>query len=661
LASSSQDKRIRLWKIKTNSPSSATDTPSATQNLSQNLLLSKFAVTDNESMSIITMSQKGLMITLPKGESFSIILESVLVGHDDWVLGICWAMPQWQADTKKIHQPMSLVSASMDRTMILWEPEPSSGLWIEKVRVGDIGGNHLGFFGTAFGKDGRYLLAHGYNGAFHLWKSKPETDEWVPHVTVSGHFDEVRDISWDPTYHYLISVSKDQTSRLWAQWFRSEEYITKNTPNRLLSKVTWNEIARPQIHGHDLNCLSFINNRLHRFVSGAEEKVIRVFDAPRTFVDNLKNITNWKTEDNDFEKRPLTANVPPLGLSNKPIFDQKSSLEKSETESILEKLKASMSGDEGEFEGDAFDWEENKMNHPPLILQQPPFEEHLLQRTLWAEIEKLYGHGNEIISLSGSHSGDLLASSCKGTTADQSAIRIWCTTKWKEKCVLKAHTLTVTQMSWSHDDRYLLSISRDRCFCVSQIIRKGDDIEAKLLKRVKAHARILWGCDWAPDDKYFATASRDKKVKIWSSVTTNNSEVDWVQDSQLEFKHSVTAVAWAPLYFSAGSTKADGANTPPFNYILAVGLESGGLSLWSATSQFDDSAKKSTLRWTSFLQIETLHSHNETVRRIRWRLKPTDYPQVTENRLMAIAGTTLELATCSKDHSVRLFAVTIKS
>jgi elongator complex protein 2 len=67
---------------------------------------------------------------------------------------------------------MKLVSASMDRTMILWEPDPISGLWIEKVRVGDIGGNHLGFFGAAFGKEGRYILAHGYNGAFHLWKNK---------------------------------------------------------------------------------------------------------------------------------------------------------------------------------------------------------------------------------------------------------------------------------------------------------------------------------------------------------------------------------------------------------------------------------------------------------------------------------------------------------
>jgi hypothetical protein len=35
-------------------------------------------------------------------------------------------------------------------------------------------------------------------------------------------------------------------------------------------------------------------------------------------------------------------------------------------------------------------------------------------------------------------------------------------------------------------------------------------------------------------------------VKIWSRVTKENSEIDWIQDSQLEFKHSVTAVGWSP-------------------------------------------------------------------------------------------------------------------
>lgn len=35
--------------------------------------------------------------------------------------------------------------------------------------------------------------------------------------------------------------------------------------------MTWHEISRPQIHGYDINCISFVNK--WRYVSGSDEKV----------------------------------------------------------------------------------------------------------------------------------------------------------------------------------------------------------------------------------------------------------------------------------------------------------------------------------------------------------------------------------------------------
>ena len=58
----------------------------------------------------------------------------------------------------------------------------------------------------------------------------------------------------------------------------------------------WYEIARPQVHGYDLQCLAMINR--YKFASGADEKVIRAFEAPRNFIKNFCSLCgkDLKTE-----------------------------------------------------------------------------------------------------------------------------------------------------------------------------------------------------------------------------------------------------------------------------------------------------------------------------------------------------------------------------
>ena len=50
----------------------------------------------------------------------------------------------------------------------------------------------------------------------------------------------------------------------------------------------WHEIARPQVHGYDLIGAAFLDSL--RFVSIADEKVARVFEAPREFVEVVNNL-----------------------------------------------------------------------------------------------------------------------------------------------------------------------------------------------------------------------------------------------------------------------------------------------------------------------------------------------------------------------------------
>jgi len=52
--------------------------------------------------------------------------------------------------------------------------------------------------------------------------------------------------------------------------------------------ISWHEIARPQVHGYDLLNVVFVNPL--RFASIADEKVVRVFDAPRGFVQSAAKL-----------------------------------------------------------------------------------------------------------------------------------------------------------------------------------------------------------------------------------------------------------------------------------------------------------------------------------------------------------------------------------
>jgi len=51
---------------------------------------------------------------------------------------------------------------------------------------------------------------------------------------------------------------------------------------------TWHELSRPQIHGYDLIAATWLGSL--KFVSVADEKVARVFDAPKGFVKTLSGL-----------------------------------------------------------------------------------------------------------------------------------------------------------------------------------------------------------------------------------------------------------------------------------------------------------------------------------------------------------------------------------
>uniref|UniRef100_A0A7N8XC63 Elongator complex protein 2 n=1 Tax=Mastacembelus armatus TaxID=205130 RepID=A0A7N8XC63_9TELE len=533
LASCSQDCLIRVWRL---CAKSGTDAHT------------------EDGHTIIKMKQDVFEV---KEREFAVSLETVLAGHENWVYGVHWHPPFYEGG--ELQQPLSLLSASMDKTMILWAPEEGSGVWVEQ-------------------------------------------GEWRPGVVISGHFNAVQDLSWDPEGEFILSVGSDQTTRLFTPWRKQDA-----------PQATWHEISRPQIHGYDMQCLTMVGR--FQFVSGADEKVLRVFQAPRNFVDNFANISGTSREKLlDSANLPEGASTPALGLSNKAVFQGKTLFQ--------------CSGWGQGFISDQY----QESYFQPLNLTEPPPEDHLLQNTLWPEVQKLYGHGFEMFCLASDSSRTVVASACKASKAEHAAVLLWSTATWRQLQTLPCHTLTVTQMAFSPDAKFLLAVSRDRTWSLwrrnlptPERPEPQFSLHTHTGKETAIHSRIIWSCDWSPDSKYFVTSSRDKKVIIWGPCRQDDSREPVLPpeikpcSSILDVGDSATAVAFCPVLYSNNS------------YLLAVGLECGRILLYKWSTGEEPVRGHD---WSSCGETDSSQSHALAVKRLRWR--PRDGQTGGENHSVKI-------------------------
>ncbi|BGO91728.1 hypothetical protein NBRC10512_006823 [Rhodotorula toruloides] len=612
LASGSQDNYIRLWRLSRRPDEFSTPSPAA-EKTGDGLdaldeLEEALAAAGDEELRV-----KAHDFSVAGDGEYSCTSEAVLLGHDAWVTGLNWA-PRLSHSTPA---PLQLLSASADRSMILWEPlasgsvlpvNPSLGshattstasatVWTSLRRFGEFtSSTNLGFFGALWGYDGKTVLANGWGGSWHVWKLEGAEgmEDWVPQVAVSGHLGTVKQVVWEGEGEYLLSASNDMSARLYAPWRRQANG----------KKIeTWHELGRPQIHGYPLASVAFTSSAKRlQFVSGADEKIVRVFDAPRLWLRTLKTLSGLDLGDE--EERPMAANVPPLGLSNRAIASP----------AEAEKLAPASS--------DPFE-EVFPVNF--TVMEHPPLEEQLLGSTLWPEVEKLYGHAFELVSVASAHSLPLIASACKATAPEHAVIRLFSTETWQPVgVVLDGHALTITKLAFSSgsedvQDKWLLSVSRDRTFRLYE----RDDSQGLGFYRpagdAKPHARIIWDACWASDSSFFATASRDKTVKVWA-----HRDASWSCAATLKFEEAATSVA---------ATFLPGRGL----HLLAVGLENGHIHCFTAASASLDT-------WTLLLQLNSSVAHTLAVTTLSFSPKLP-------------SPSTARLATGSEDHTVRIFDI----
>ncbi|ETI23450.1 hypothetical protein G647_05252 [Cladophialophora carrionii CBS 160.54] len=575
LASASQDKYVRIWRFRSGNQQSAVLTSTATNAPS-------------------TLAAKVQTVTAGS-YTCSITFEALLLGHDDWIYSASWS-----PGTRTGAGDARLLTASADGSLSIWESDPISGIWLSVSRLGEISsqkgattatGSAGGFWTALWSPDGKAVTSLGRTGSWRLWQYDAESQFWTQRHGISGHVGAVTGLCWSPDGSYLLTTSADQTTRLHAQWKRG-------------GKRSWHEFSRPQIHGYDLNCITSISP--WQFCSGADEKLLRVFNQPRDVAGILNRLCGISlpaaagTEaggQNTSISMPERAAIPVLGLSNK-AMDESEVVEANDLDTT----------------GTADDM--GALGAPSLAtISEPPTEDLLSRHTLWPEHEKLYGHGSEISevatscvslsSASASSPGAVLATTCKASSTDQAVIRLYDTTSWTEtKPALSAHSLTVTRLAFSKgrdEAEYLLSVGRDRQWA---LFRRGNDpVEAadgktdsktnntkdwiRIANNPKAHSRMILDAAWLPgtEDPSFVTAGRDKTIKIWSGKRSQNQNHDRDHDRDHDYNYEftlkasiarsspVTAIAVAEV--PTGSTRDGTSNTK----ILAAGQGDGTISL----------------------------------------------------------------------------------
>ncbi|KIJ69988.1 hypothetical protein HYDPIDRAFT_104660 [Hydnomerulius pinastri MD-312] len=601
LASGSQDGTIRLWNIEMLAkPQTANVPPGDMQangtNLSDDLLdafeASLADPADGEEGGRQISLKRHVLSVKSKDigtQQYAITFDALLIGHEAGVTSLSWAPPQSPV-RGSTPPPQTLLSTSTDSSLILWSPSQilqssssnditAGSIWINRQRFGDVGGQRLGgFVGGLWAKTsrGNEAMAWGWSGGWRRWRSvqaaegETDTDQWKEVGAIGGHSGPVKDLEWSPAGEYLISVGLDQTTR-----------VHGATPSPLpasSSLKVWHELARPQVHGYDLVGATWLGP--WTFASVADEKVARVFEAPRGFVETVKNLGVGGIVESAND-RPAAASVPPLGLSNKAV---------SEAPTQLDSMKS----------------------------DRRPFEGELAATTLWPEVEKVFGHGYESIAIASSTSHDLLATACRATSAQHAVVRVYSTSTYQPFGLpLEGHTLTVTRIAFSPDDRYIVTVSRDRTWRLFE--RKDDGYYP--VAADKSHARIIWDCAWSNEGDVFATASRDKTVKIWSPKADSDR---WPALATLKFKEAATAVAFCSL----GHEKR----------LLAVGLETGEILIHS-------SSKTAPEKWELVHSTESGFAHIDQIHKLAWR--DTDSANLKH------------LASCSEDGTLKILIVQV--
>jgi len=178
----------------------------------------------------------------------SLVLKGSLQGHSGWVTAI----------TTSSENPNTIVSASRDKSIIVWElknreaAEGSYGYPRKALR----GHNHF-IQDVALSSDGQYAISASWDKTLRLWDLN---DGKTTHRFV-GHTNDVLSVSFSADNRQIVSASRDRTIKLWNALGECKYTITADN------------------HSEWISCVRFSPNPENPvIVSCGWDKVVKVWD-----------------------------------------------------------------------------------------------------------------------------------------------------------------------------------------------------------------------------------------------------------------------------------------------------------------------------------------------------------------------------------------------
>ena len=296
-----------------------------------------------------------------------------------------------------------------------------------------------------------------------------------------------------------------------------------------------------------------------------------------------------------------------------------------------------------------------------------------VDHTLWPEVDKLYGHTNDVVCLTLSGDSKYLATACKARNADTASIFIWETTNHTRVSSLACHESTVICLRFSPDDRLLVSAGKDRSLCLHQRLEgegRMNGYECVMILK-GAHKRIIWDSCWSGDSAMLLTGSRDGYCKMWkvlSTSTCNSFELVCIFQFSPFDGASVTSLDMLREPMEDGSWRccmgSEGGEITVYKVLLleenTKNAEVGSkVEESKAFPMHTDSPATSLLqRFSSSLatveesyKANALQCHGSSVQRIRWKQPPIKQGMDLVSRDVSL------FVSSGEDFSVRIFSV----